>query len=283
MNDREIRIIDNNIELVSRILNACVRIRCGEAKVSVLRDLRLNEQIFRILNDYASSLEASPDNDTGMSTSKLYPLPTLNPSERLYGAIFGEPVLSRIPSDVEETVGVALKLLNDRERKVIRMLYWENLTIQECAKNMQYTPDGVQKIKSRALNKLRKPAVRTYLMYGEAHYKSERIKRLNDEVAMEQEAVIELENKTEELKKRYHRLTQYAIVLSSSTEIESIECLKLPKKAEMCLKREGIYTIKDLEGRSRREIGKIRNFGSRSMELLEKNYHMLTGKTLFSA
>ncbi len=101
MTDKKIAVLGENIEILSRMISACIRIKNGEARAKVFADLKLDNRMFNIVNRYRSDVGVSKDSKKQNSS---FSLPTLNGAERLYLAVANVKSLSDIPSDVDETM-----------------------------------------------------------------------------------------------------------------------------------------------------------------------------------
>ena len=86
---------------------------------------------------------------------KVFYLPTLSGAERLFVAIFPGAELSDIPSDIEETMEIALASLDEHRSQMIRLYYWQGLSCAEISKQNNSSPETVRKIIKHGLSKLK--------------------------------------------------------------------------------------------------------------------------------
>lgn len=67
---------------------------------------------------------------------------------------------------VKRLVDSALSTLSDYEQKVIRMRFYDEMTLDECGKQFGVTRERIREIESRALRKLRNPYKHGNLRYA---------------------------------------------------------------------------------------------------------------------
>lgn len=121
---------------------------CGGRSVRTLNDPLLS----------ALSLDAPASSDTEESD----PLGNLLPDESA-GAAFDE--IER--RELVEAVRNALSVLDDEERQVVRLRFWNTLTQADAAQKMDLTEIDLKRIEASALRRLRQPQIsktlRTFL------------------------------------------------------------------------------------------------------------------------
>lgn len=294
---REVRekMLEQNILLTTRILQALFRIREGEAEAVVLRDLKLPPKAFRALfhsKHFCNCIEEITEEpyETESFNGVSY-LPTLNPYEDLFLDVAGVRELQDIPSDVEKTMKNALKNLTDRERKIIRMRYWNYMTLDECAKVLHLSRDRVRQIQACAMSKLRRPHSFQYMHYGDSYFRKHKQIRLDAELEFERNRVAELrraENELAELRIEEADLEDSILriirdklsdrkAVKLKCDSTTIEEMELSVRSYNCLKRAGIDTIKDLKTMNLYDLKQVRNLGNKSIiEIIEK-YEAITG------
>ena len=101
MTDKKTAVLDESIEILTRMISACVRIKRGEARSAVFSELKLDNRMFKIVSLYHFGETSS---ESRGNQKNLSCVPTLNGAERLYLAVANVKSLSDIPSDVDETM-----------------------------------------------------------------------------------------------------------------------------------------------------------------------------------
>jgi RNA polymerase sigma factor (sigma-70 family) len=67
-------------------------------------------------------------------------------------------------ADIKRLVGESLELLTNRELLVIKMRFWEEMTLAEVGEKLSVTPSRVREIEGKALRRLRAQSVRESLV-----------------------------------------------------------------------------------------------------------------------
>ena len=290
MTDKKIAFLDENIEILSRMISACIRIKNGEARATVFADLKLDNRMFNIMDRYRSDDGASKDSRKKNST---FSLPTLNGAERLYLAVANVKSLSDIPSDVDETMEEVLNVLSENEHIVLKMRYWEGASLEACGRELSISPEGVRQIEIKAIKKLKHPAYSAYFQFGYRAYHNERIKALEKEMVIERERIACLEDELNALTEERYRLTdevkESAISklgiqkkLKGYPDDTPIEELLLTVRACNCLEANKITTFGDLRALTKSELAGFRHLGRKTLYEIEQEYQRVTGKELFS-
>ena len=194
---RSIARLDRLIHKMTKVTGMLLEIRDGNPVSATCAKYGFKESrlqwLFRAIDhvdagqDQVGDTKGDTVTGTDPSESKdPFFLPTLCFEERLFKAVYPSAKLSDIPSDVEETMHVALKLLKYRERKVLHMRFEECLTLSECGRILDLSGTRVQQIEAKALRKLRSPGILPYIKAGDGWCKSRRALRMA--VELEQEA-----------------------------------------------------------------------------------------------
>ena len=66
--------------------------------------------------------------------------------------------------DMQRLIAEALEALTEREVRVLRLRFWEDLTLEEVAVKLEVTRERVRQIEGKAIRKLRHPSVRNKLI-----------------------------------------------------------------------------------------------------------------------
>lgn len=190
------------------------------------------------------------------------------PIERLYRDIFGYNDMDWInenftlPSDAEETLNHVILQLKDREQKVIKLYYFEEMTLEETGKELNITRDRARQIIAKALRKLRNPTRSNILCEG--------LEKHEDMIA----AKVQIEKETTEKYLREYREQLESEQKKQQTPVilldEKIEELNLSIRSYNCLRRFGIYTIKEIFIKTNEELRCIRNLGRKSVDEIKE-------------
>lgn len=171
-----------------------------------------------------------------MTNEKEYPL-------NLIENIFGSEIDFELAEDFDGTLEYVLHNLTERERKVIKMRFEENLTYEKCGKAFGVTRERIRQVEVKALRKLRHPSRATMIKYGIRKYIDRQVNGITEfyEARLRGKEPPQLENM-------------------------SIENMDLSVRSYNCLKRAGIVTVKDLIKLEPNELASIRNLGRRSYD-----------------
>lgn len=181
---------------------------------------------------------------------------------KLFQDVLGKDTDLIPPTDLSESVMIAIKSLTPREQQVILSRYKDRKTLTEIGKEQNVSKERIRQIQTKSLRHLRHPTRRIFLTDGVCG-----VKNLNNCRKNLVDTLMQiLYNRTEESIKNYGR------------DLD-IEYLDLHTRSINCLKRHGIITISQLidfagEGnyidRGERLL-KVKSLGRKSAEdILEK-------------
>jgi RNA polymerase sigma factor for flagellar operon FliA len=77
------------------------------------------------------------------------------PEDRNHGARFDKPEEVIEKAELKKMLGEALELLTEKERKVILLYYYEELTLKEISNILEVSESRVSQLHTRALQKMR--------------------------------------------------------------------------------------------------------------------------------
>ena len=177
-----------------------------------------------------------------------------------------------IDKDIEKGVESILSELTEKEQKVIRLRFKENLTLGEAAKELGITDKRVRQVEAKALRKMSAPQQKMKMIYGERGYN----------ISIRRKTIEKMLSETKEMEKEIKRIRE-----NNDKETESpinlytisVESLAFSNRAYNILKRQGLNTVGDIIDFYKEHgidgLMKIRNMGRRSLdEILDKiGYH----------
>lgn len=179
-----------------------------------------------------------------------------------------------LPPDLIPSVEYAIALLTEREAKIIHMYYQYDMTHRQIAKEFCLTEERIRQIKVRAIRKLSHPSRLKWVINGVQG-------EIAKHVQQAQEHVI-----CNELKTAISNIAKIAESLPTMTDDEIIRHaaaennldtpiseLDLSVRSFNCLKRRGIYTLRDLTSLTVDELMETRNLGKRSFEEIIEKVH----------
>jgi predicted DNA-binding protein (UPF0251 family) len=172
------------------------------------------------------------------------------------------PVSDEVKANLEWTIDHELR---ERESKVIRMRFEEELTLDECAERLGVHRERIRQITQKALRKLRYPARVKYILLGkEGAEMNKRVLKLRLEVSEKISEIRQLEEAKRDLTKNGAESVYYERRDTLSTI--PIMDMDLSVRSYNCFKRAGYETARDvrnaiLDG----SIEKVRNLGKRSL------------------
>jgi len=277
--DETLKKIDEKINQTCEIMQVLTEIRCGNAVAEVLEEHNIDSKKFnRWLNSSIYKTDSTSRIDE-YNTKDVCQL-SLNAYERLWYEAFESDKLSDIPSDIEDTLKNIIKnTLTKREKKYIRMRFWENLTLDEIAKYTGVTRERVRQVINKALRKIRGRSFKQYKYFGDSVYRIQKNDRLYKELINKREQLQAVNDRIEEIEKelnnRTEKLSKVKAELGISNSLSDeeivnntpIEELELSVRSYNCLKRHAkINTIGELRKLTYDELMSIRNFGRKSLD-----------------
>lgn len=208
--------------------------------------------------------------------------------QNLMMAAFGEIDLEKLPKDIDEGLAYVMNTLTPREQRSLELLYKEDYTREEVARDLDVTQERVRQIINKGLHKLRHPSRAKYLFNGYAQM------RAIDELKEEKAACITSKQQAELLHKYLGpEIGQYLIEHDRAVEVAKmfdcaepselpdkivetfvatrlenmpIEDLGLCVRAYNALHRAELNTVRDLVSLTEDDLIRIRNLGRKGFE-----------------
>lgn len=186
----------------------------------------------------------------------------------------------------------ALGTLSEREQKVIRMRYYDIMTLEDVAKAFNVTRERIRQIEAKAVRKLRHPARQNFILHGyEGGAELKNLKVREEELDNREKLIEKREKALQDILERYKPKFD-ALHINIDMPLEMIQKevelsvdiaeMDLSVRSYNCLKRIGINTIHDLidvvEGDDYLDLIKARNLGRKSLREIIEKLDAMTGK-----
>ena len=183
-------------------------------------------------------------NDTIFLKPELFslredPFFLFGPEEKLYHELVGGKT---VPYDATNTIRLCIKNANlsHREIAILRMIFWENLTLEEAGNYFDVTRERVRQIKMRAIYKIRKYN-RELLKFGSNAFHKKRIAQLEVLLEEKQALMERYQTMVEKCKQMDQSLTNYKENNHDKLQkAEETHLLTLADFLEDCKKKENI-------------------------------------------
>lgn len=186
--------------------------------------------------------------------------------------------------DVVKGIEYVLSTLTEREQKVIKFRYEDNLKLEDAGKALGVTRERVRQIEVKVLRKMRHPKYAGYLLYGIRGYNVRNRKKASMHILYEAENA---EKKAREIYKSIDGLKKDEVFAdhydnADKNEI-AIDELELSVRSYNCLKkRGGITTLGELhdliDKKGEEGLLGIRNLGRKSQKEVLDVYYKYYGK-----
>lgn len=156
--------------------------------------------------------------------------------------------------------------IDDKERKVIDYRFAKHLTLKESSEKLGVSAERVREIEAKILRKLRHPVRRHAVAYG-----LEQLNIIEDakkEIEELNEKIFNLQSIYDDLmeKLKGYAIQDYIKVQNQAKiTLEDIGD-KLSTRAYNILKRAGFENLYDLNGKTRRQLLRIRNMGKTTLD-----------------
>lgn len=186
--------------------------------------------------------------------------------------LLSEDPLEHRADESELLLAMNFGLLTERERQVLMLRYYRQMTLEDCGKVIGTQRERVRQIEAKALRKLRHPKCSYILIHGSKAYLDKRIEDgINEQLEWCRN---ELENAYKQKIAEMSREKAAEIVERNSSEM-TIEEIGLSIRPYNCLTRAGLKTVGDLLTKcpSMGQAMKIRNLGRKSLE--EVSYRLM--------
>lgn len=168
------------------------------------------------------------------------------PAWKLYEAIFSEKLtiqtLPKLPVDLEETLKKAIdEALTDKQRAAINMIYFDQVSYNDAATQLEITSKAVHSLVNAALRNLRAPKYSKRIFYGDEFLK---------ELEESQSAPKYLDENSD----------------SDDYLDKPIDVLEISIRTYNCLRRTGLQTVRHVKHLiDKGHLWKIRNFGAKGV------------------
>lgn len=275
------------LETTNKLAKAIEEIKNGESETKVCCKYNLKKRYIRhyIFNNN----NIFNNNEEKVATCGQEIL--LSGGEKLYKKI--EPG-KRIPYDVNEIIEHCLKNSNLRKNdiKMLRMRYWEDMTLEEIGEHMGLTRERIRQKEVSAIHKIRRKC-HGIIKYGSSPFIKQRNEKLEKYIKEKEEELLkynnlvkkasQLENEIELLKEENKDLLTKEQLLENETVGDFFEyCLKnenISIRLYNCFNRrkdcssfkwKSDRLIKDMAKYTKKEIiNQVRNLGRKSIDELE--------------
>lgn len=205
--------------------------------------------------------------------------------ERLYAKITEKPA-SSIPYDADETMEYCIhnSNLSNREIKVIRMRYWEEMTLDGAAKKLGITRERVRQIESKALRRIERRNA-SLIKVGADAFQSLKRKKYEEHLAIKELNRIhneELKKKIDALEKaekEFEKVYKEKIPDNRTTidvmedNDASVRLYNIIRRSKMDGMSVADQPISFFGGKTRREVRGMRNLGKSTYEELLEILH----------
>lgn len=186
----------------------------------------------------------------------------------------------------------ALATLSERERKIIRMRYYDIMTLEDVAKAFNVTRERIRQIEAKAVRKLRHPTRQNFILHGyEGGAELKNLKAREEELDNREKLIEKREKALQDILERYKpkfdalhiNIDMPFEMIQKEVELSiDIAEMDLSVRSYNCLKRIGINTIHDLidvvEGDDYLDLMKARNLGRKSLREIIEKLDAMTGK-----
>lgn len=265
-----------NIDSIKKLLVDCQSGKTTVAKFC--RENNLNQmKISKLIALLSDITQLQNGVRMELAHSVTYAREYMTATEKLYMDVMRcnvEETTSYMPIDAEETVHDLLTNysnwgLTEREAKVLKLRYYEDMTMEKVGKQFGVTKERIRQIEAKALRKLMYPTRREKLKHGLL------VTETSERIAKEASEWL-IEKIIKERIERDERAKQAKSLLEDEGKLEEwklspMEELGLSTRAWTCLKRHGCETIGDITKLNYMELARIRNLGRKSLnEIISK-------------
>lgn len=193
--------------------------------------------------------------------------PTLSWYDTLWCDIMGVDYrdVTVCPTDIAETIEWLLaNKLSEREAKIIRNRYEDEMTLMEIGHELGVTGDRIAQIENKALRKLR--GAGGWMRFGRNHWipilAIQKNIEADAEIAIKHRVMASLDNRMPSLRKYIHDGIKMEAHEHAQTHPDMpIADMDLSVRAYNCLHRAGIETLDDIRHMSEADLMKVRNLG----------------------
>lgn len=186
----------------------------------------------------------------------------------------------------------ALGTLSEREQKIIRMRFYDIMTLEDVAKSFNVTRERIRQIEAKSIRKLRHPARKNFILHGyEGGAELKKLQAREEEIDNREKLIEKREKALQDILERYKpkfdalhiNIDMPFEMIQKEVELSvDIAEMDLSVRSYNCLKRIGINTIHDLidvvEGDDYLVLMKARNLGRKSLREIIEKLDAMTGK-----
>ena len=290
---RKKEMLDESIDMLSRMMLACRDIKNGKPEISTLKQYNINQQSFRKIvfnkklgfkyNNPPISMEELKDikdNKFMSLTTEMYDDKniTLSWQEKLFCKIYMTDDLKEIPYDLDKRFDYVFTKLSKNEVDVLTMRYKDEMTFSKIAETMELSIPRVHQIESGAIRKLSHPSLLMILLYGEEYGKLfNQVKGINNENKRKEkfkdlEDIIEASLEANDyrnlmiLRKKIDKtLRDKGMDPDMIDKDKSILDLNLSTRTKSALLRSNINGVGDLSDLTLKEMMEIRGVGDKTI------------------
>jgi hypothetical protein len=205
----------------------------------------------------------------------------LTPTEELYKEIFIElPEHDIDERDIPELLGLLDTIILSSEAKAIKMrlgLGCDKHTFQAIGEEFDLSAERIRQIVLKAFRRLRHPSrsKRIKLLFVSPAELREQIKELQDRAYRLSGEVAKLKSERSAIQRNLKHCAACSSLFieercATPDERVTIEEMDFTVRTFHCLKRANINTLADLVERTRKDLRKIRNFGGKNLEEVER-------------
>jgi RNA polymerase sigma factor (sigma-70 family) len=246
----------NARDVLTRMLNVVERVKKGETEQSACRTENIDFRAFRtfVRRQWAYK-EGIPAADVEIEYDW---------KERFLRAAYDGKVV--YASDFDECYNFALSTLTEREAQIIRYRFEEDMTLEAVGRIYNLTRDRIRQIEAKALRKLRHPDRMRIFTEGKEYIDNYQ-RYIAAEQAYQKKVVAARKIKlmADEVEKRLNEPVTEEDINEPDVDVD-IADVGFSARTFSCLKRHGIYKLYELDGYSTKELLRIRNLGTRSVE-----------------
>ena len=264
-------LLQKTLKLFQDMQSMIERMIAGESEASLCKEYNVNNKFFRRLcfEPKLGFIDNKPEKEDIVKY-------LVTPEELIYCDVFELDAIKDyydVPIRLDEVMKIALSVLTENERDVMKYKYWEDMTFDKIGEKMGITRSRTQQLHSHAIKKLRTPKVAWVLRYGkDALDKVNKIREVKyDELVSEEVKRLEEETDLALRLNNRKKLVELKSCISAKLGDNSIskelydfyiENIGLSTRTTNCLIRNEITTVGKLAEQTEDSLMKLSAFGS---------------------